>query len=152
MTRLDIMIGLIVLLAMYFLHVIEDFHVQGLLGQLKQKKTWVEYCKNEPESFQRYRNDYKVCLLLHAFEWSCFIMAPMFVLMLGYYKAWTFSIIIPLFMTLGLNIRLHYDIDDMKCNRMEISLVTDQIIHAIQIFVTWGLYMVMVAIWKTWFV
>ena len=62
-----------ILIAMIFLHIIDDYVLQApCLCNLKQKSFWE---KNAPEKL--YESDYIVALLMHAFSWSFMIMLPL---------------------------------------------------------------------------
>jgi hypothetical protein len=43
------------------------------------------------------------------------------------------------FIVLVINTILHAFIDDLKCNKKKINLITDQALHIIQIALTFGL-------------
>ena len=62
---------------MIFLHVVDDYYLQGILAQLKQKSWWE---KNAPDPL--YKNDYKVALVTHAFSWTFMIMLPITITMI----------------------------------------------------------------------
>ena len=52
-----------ILLTMIFLHIVDDFKLQGLLAQFKQKQWWEDFA---PESMYVY--DYIMSLLIHSFS------------------------------------------------------------------------------------
>ena len=108
------------LLFMIFLHILDDFHLQGCLANLKQKEWWV---KNYPSEL--YKNDYKIALIIHSFSWTFMIMLP-FILDLSYDYVFLFAF----------NLVCHYIIDDLKANRHKISLTSDQLLHLGQIVLT----------------
>ena len=52
------------------------------------------------------------------------------------------------FICIGLfawNVVVHYLVDNGKANKHEISLVTDQVCHLIQVFTTWLAYVLVLA-------
>lgn len=106
---------------MVFFHVIEDFHIQGILAQLKQRTWWY----NQPDFSSRYKYDYIIAMLIHGFEWSFFVHIPLF-----YYIGVSPIILI----SLGINAILHAYIDHLKCNARQLNLAQDQILHIFQIF------------------
>lgn len=108
---------------MIFCHIIDDYYLQGILAQMKQRKFWKE---NAPDDL--YRFDYIWALLIHGFSWAFMIMAPIAVLVgTG-----------PLFYILFIiNFIAHAIIDNSKANRHEINLWEDQLLHLIQILATW---------------
>ena len=69
------------LFAMIFCHIVDDYYLQGILANLKQKAWWQ---KNAPAAM--YENDYKVALFMHAFSWAFMIMLPLVVLIQYYFS------------------------------------------------------------------
>lgn len=65
---------LIVLTAMLFCHIIDDYYLQGWLATGKQKDWWKS---NAPDELYRY--DYIIALVEHAFSWTCTIHIPVLV-------------------------------------------------------------------------
>lgn len=115
-----------ILLCMIFAHICDDFYLQGILARMKQKKWWQE---NYNHAYF-YRNDYKIALLAHAFSWSFMIMLPVM-----YYYGWT-----PKPIALGayiINMIIHAFVDNLKANKYSINLMQDQLIHLLQIGITW---------------
>lgn len=114
----------IVLLFMLFTHIVDDFYLQGVLAKLKQKSWWAE---NYPQSLYRY--DYIVALFIHAFSWAFMINLPLIL---------TLEMNITVFaVVFAINILIHAFVDNLKANKLKISLLQDQLIHIVQIFVTW---------------
>lgn len=126
------MIKLFVLLCMFVCHIIADFHMQGILAQMKQKEWWE---KNYPT--RKYKNDYIVALIIHSFEWTFMISIPLFIywyttygthlstipsVYIIYFIAWT---------------AMHAYIDHAKANLKVLNLYTDQIVHLLQIVMLW---------------
>lgn len=109
---------------MVFLHIVDDFYLQGILAQMKQRSWWEENC---PEAM--YKNDYRVALILHGFSWSFMIMLPIFI----YFNFETGPM--PYFI-FAINWIIHSFVDDLKANEKVINLETDQIIHIFQIIFT----------------
>lgn len=122
-----------ILIAMIFCHILDDFILQALspLASMKQRKWWKE---NYPQELYKY--DYVVGLLVHAFSWSFMIMLPIFVATAwnppGYLLLWGL-----------LNVIIHAAVDDQKANRFRINLIQDQGFHLLQIVVTWILWVCM---------
>ena len=121
---------ILVLFTMIFCHIIDDFYLQGILASMKQKSWWKEY-----GSF--YRNDYKIALIAHAFSWSFSIHIPIFIHCVYYGSSYSIILLLFVFIT---NLIIHSIVDDLKVNKGKINLVTDQLIHFIQIIVTWSIY------------
>ena len=120
--------GWFVLLLMIFLHIIDDYKLQGILASMKQKNWW----KEQKEYHELYKYDYIWALIMHSFSWSFMIMLP-FAFILD------FNLNIPFIITFLLNLITHAIIDDLKANRHAINLIQDQIFHIIQIILTWWL-------------
>lgn len=112
-----------IFLMMLFMHILDDFHFQGVLANLKQKSWWT---KNAPDP--KYKNDWVPALIAHVVSWSMMVMSPCVLFM--DVPVW---IVIPLFV---FNCAAHFVIDDLKCNRFLIGLVEDQMLHLSQIILT----------------
>lgn len=109
---------------MILLHVVDDFHLQGILAKMKQKTWW-----QKQEGYKSmYANDYQTALFIHSLSWSIFISLPLFFVPVN---------MLALNISIFVNTAIHYIVDDLKCNKMKINLGTDQLIHLIQIFLTW---------------
>lgn len=113
-----------VLASMLFMHVVDDYYLQGILANLKRRSYWEEHA---PDLMYRY--DYLVALLMHSLSWSFCIMLPT-VALRGF--AWNADVT-ALF---TFNIVVHAVVDDAKANRRKINLITDQAIHLVQILMT----------------
>ena len=117
----------VVLLSMFFLHIVDDYYLQGVLANLKQRKWWRN---NAPDKLYRY--DYLIALVEHAFSWSFMIHIPIMVYFKGSITLLPISIIV--------NMMIHAFIDDLKANKRIINLITDQVFHFIQIVVTFWFF------------
>lgn len=112
------------------LHIIDDFVLQPIcLSKLKQREWWIEECKKNCFKFDYYQNDYRCALLIHSISWTLMMMMPLIIF--GDYLIWHYLLLIII------NIVIHYITDDLKANRYILNLVQDQIIHFIQIFLTY---------------
>ncbi len=119
---------LFILFVMIFAHIVDDYYLQGTLASLKQKTWW----ENQKSYKPMYKYDYIVALIMHAFSWSFMISLP--ILYLGFTKWIAVAII--------LNTIIHGIIDDLKANKHKINLIVDQLIHIVQIVITWVLLVV----------
>ena len=122
----------LLLIAMLYMHIVDDYRHQGILASMKQKQWWKE---NAPDEL--YKRDYIVALIEHAFSWAVAIHIPAIVYM--YLTGCT----IHLFLFVALFVfewALHAVVDDAKANDHTISLVADQIIHVFQIIGAWFVY------------
>ena len=116
-----------VFLIMILLHIIDDFVLQPIcLSKLKQKSFWEPYVKDD----EKYKFDYKVALVIHALSWAIMINLPLMFIV---------SNEILVFISVIINATIHAYIDDEKANKLNITLLEDQLIHLIQIGVTWAL-------------
>lgn len=120
----------LVLFGMLFCHIVDDFYLQGILAQMKQKVWWQDKGK-------LYENDYKIALALHSLSWTCSIFIP--IVMHIAYCGWYFNEITFLIIFAS-NWLIHLIVDDLKANKLKINLCTDQSIHIIQVIITWILY------------
>jgi hypothetical protein len=114
-----------VLLFMLFMHVFDDYSLQGILASMKQRSWWEE---NAPQRLYRY--DYIVALIMHSVSWSFLIMLPVAVsceFNIG-------SVFVIIFLA---NVVCHAVIDHFKANLRVINLIADQSIHITQILLTW---------------
>ena len=116
---------LFLLFLMLFMHIVDDYYLQGWLASAKQKSWWEQ---NAPNKLYKY--DYLMALFMHSFSWSFMIMLPyhFYILLFG----GTFYLIL----FIG-NLIIHMYVDNMKANLKKINLIQDQLIHIIQIIITW---------------
>lgn len=113
-----------IVLLMVFCHIIDDYYLQGILASLKQRSWWKEHAP-----VKLYRHDYLMALAMHGFSWAFMVMLPIAAYM-NFHPS-------PLFYILfAVNWAAHAFIDDLKANRLKINLITDQLLHIVQILVT----------------
>ena len=111
-----------IFLTMIFLHIVDDYYLQGILAQMKQKKFWKEQAPDE-----LYKYDYIWALIIHAFSWTFMIMLPLIFV----------SPISPAFYVIFVvNLAVHAYVDNLKANKHKINLWQDQLIHLAQIILT----------------
>jgi hypothetical protein len=126
------MIKFILLLSMFFFHIVDDYYLQGFLASAKQKSWWE---KNAPDNL--YKFDWFMALIEHAFSWTFSIHIPVFVCIFVFENT-----VDPI--SLGfrffMNMIVHAIVDDQKANRKRICLIEDQCIHFVQIILTWCYY------------
>lgn len=117
-----------ILLSMIFLHIIDDYKLQGILANMKQRTWW-----REQRGYKElYKYDYIVALIEHSFSWTFMIMLPIVIFLKSDIRL--------LMATYVLNIAIHASVDTLKANALKINLVTDQLIHILQIIVTWLIF------------
>lgn len=117
---------ILILFAMIFCHIVDDYYLQGILASMKQKAWW----KKQERYCDLYKHDYIVALIMHAFSWAFMIMLPF--ILLGV-RQYAIVILIPI----AINTIIHAFIDNLKANKKKINLVQDQILHILQIVLTW---------------
>lgn len=119
----------LILLCMFFMHIVDDYYLQGILASMKQKSWWEQ---NAPDPL--YKNDYKMALVEHAFSWAFMMMLPavVYTAIIGTMLPIWFIIIF-----FFLNVTIHALVDNAKANTKIINLIQDQSIHFIQIICTW---------------
>lgn len=114
------------IILMIFMHIVDDYYLQGILASMKQKKWW---SKNAPDD-KRYKYDYVWALIMHAFSWSFMvILPPLYLFNLSFSKLE----ILVIFLS---NIVIHGVTDHIKANLLKINLIQDQLIHIAQIILT----------------
>lgn len=121
-----------------FCHIVDDFYSQPLiLSSLKQKSWWEE---NAPDN--KYKHDYLMALFIHSFAWSFMIHVPIFLYLCltGLIVRTNIVCAIGLFV---FNVIVHFYVDDLKANKLKINLIIDQLIHILQIIITWFTYVIL---------
>jgi len=120
-----------ILFLMILCHIIDDFVLQPVcLSKLKQKSWWSENLNGK-----MYKNDYKIALFIHSLSWSIMIHIPLMI----FFSIFDLDLLFTL--SILINTSIHYIVDDLKANKYKINLITDQIIHFIQIIVTFIIFM-----------
>ena len=122
--------SIFILLAMIFLHIIDDYKLQGILASMKQKAWW----RGQKEYKELYKYDHIPALIEHSFSWSFMIMLPIAIVLNFNIGFWLFAYIV--------NMIIHAIVDDLKANKGKINLVIDQSIHIVQIVVTWLIFII----------
>ena len=117
-----------ILLWMIFMHIVDDYYLQGWLASAKQKEWW-----DKNYSDKLYQKDYLAALVCHAFSWSFMIHLPL--VLYNYHNIIIGSILV--------NMIIHAFVDNLKANRKKINLIIDQSIHIIQIIITYFLYIIL---------
>lgn len=117
-------VNLAVFVLMFICHYFADFVFQGQIALYKQKSWWKD---NYPA--KKYKNDWLISLLIHSVFWTLAILAPS--ILLGVLNDIMWFAILLLF-----NSIYHAFVDHLKCNKLLINLVTDQVCHIVQIIVT----------------
>lgn len=120
---------LLILFIMIFCHLIDDYKLQGILANMKQRQWWKENANK-----YLYRNDYKMALIEHAFSWSFTTTLPFLIIAFIQNNS---LLAILLIINYIVNTVIHAFVDDLKANKFKINLVEDQLAHLLQIICTW---------------
>lgn len=116
---------------MIFLHIVDDYYLQGWLASAKQKSYWEQ---NAPDEL--YKHDYIMALFMHSFSWAFMIMVvPSVYTLINTTNTNNASLVIVLFFLI--NLCIHMVVDNLKANLKKINLVQDQLCHLVQILITW---------------
>lgn len=116
----------IVLILMLLAHFFADFHLQGVLADMKQEQWW----RKQEGYNSKYKYDYLAALAIHSAEWTFWMMFPLMLLPhidLGIFR-----------LLAALNMVVHSLTDNSKANYKDINLIQDQIIHLAQIAFTYA--------------
>lgn len=125
------MYKILLLLTMIFLHIVDDYYLQGWLASAKQKSYWEQ---NAPDEL--YKHDYIMALFMHSFSWAFMIMVvPSVYTLINTTNTNNVSLVIALFFLI--NLCIHMAVDNSKANLKKINLVQDQLCHLVQILITW---------------
>lgn len=117
----------IVLILMLLAHFFADFHLQGILADMKQEQWW----RKQEGHNSKYKYDYVAALAIHSAEWTLWVMMPPLVFLS--------HIDLGIFLLLAaLNMVVHSLTDNSKANYKDINLIQDQIIHLVQIAFTYA--------------
>ena len=127
---------IIFFLALLYMHILDDFVFQGILSKLKRKVFWLK----DKEYKEIYKYDYIISLIIHALSWTISINIPVMFILYQYNKLDNMMYTIIFIIEFLLNWLIHSIVDDLKANKMKINLVTDQIIHFIQVFILFILF------------
>lgn len=117
-----------IFLCMIFLHIIDDFKLQGILADFKQISWWK---KNAPDKL--YKNDWVISLVIHCVSWAFLIMFPIMI-----WYNWEVPIWFPIVFVA--NTAIHFIVDHLKANCHKINLVQDQLSHFVQIIFTFTIF------------
>lgn len=115
---------------MLFLHIVDDYYLQGFLATTKQKSWWREQKGYD----DKYKHDYICALIEHGFSWTFMIMLPWLIVRFN----WLYVVVFVV------NWIIHSLIDNLKANKKKINLCQDQLYHVGQIVVSWILMCVVV--------
>lgn len=130
------MTPIFVLLLMIFCHIVDDYYLQGILANMKQKKWWEEHAPGPI-----YRYDYIIALIMHSMSWAFMIQLP-----IAIYNS--FNVGTGFAIAFIVNAIIHAFTDNLKANQIHtkhytfaINLIIDQTIHLIQIASTFIIFL-----------
>ena len=118
-----------VLLCMFFMHLVDDYKLQGILAKLKCKNWWII---NSPYPREKYEHDYIIALLEHGFMNSFMVHIPIYL--------WLCQNEIVLSASVLIFAAIHAFIDHLKANCKMTNLIQDQIIHIVLIVIWWAYF------------
>ena len=121
----------LLLIAMIWCHLDNDFRKQGILASMKQKSWW----EQQDGYNDTYEFDYIAALWTHAIWWGIELHIPV-IAYIWYKSKLTPTRIVLLVFVMVVQIATHKIIDDAKANLKLINLVIDQSLHVFQIFVS----------------
>lgn len=116
-----------VLLCMLYLHLIDDYKMQGWLASAKSKSWWQQNCPDK-----KYNKDYIIALIEHGFMNAFMVHIPIYI--------WLCKNEVALFASVFVFAFLHAIIDDLKANVKRINLIQDQLLHILLIFLWWVMF------------
>lgn len=136
-----------IFIAIVLMHLLEDFHLQGCLANLKQKDWWDKNVPNLKDTI--YARDYAIALIAHSIENSIFVTMPIIIDNLVYmcksgidteaWKLWAIFILA--------NTAMHTFIDSAKCNSKAINLIVDQVLHFAMLITMFSLSWKYLGLW-----
>lgn len=121
---------LTILTFMLFAHIADDYFLQGILANMKQRIWWEQKVENLESTI--YKHDYIVALLVHGFSWATMISIPLIVNIQ--------HVSVGLFISIFINGFIHAYIDNEKANNHKINLIQDQLLHLAQIVFTFLIF------------
>ena len=119
-----------ILVLMIYMHIVDDYYLQGWLASAKQKKWWQD---NAPQKL--YRHDYIIALIMHSFSRAFMVMLPI-AIDRQFAVTWIYAV------ALIVNATVHGIVDNLKANKLKINLIQDQSIHIMQIVITFIVYLI----------
>ena len=125
----------LILVIMFFLHIVDDYYLQGLLAKMKMKDWW-----REQTDKPLYKYDYLMALFEHAFSWAFVMMSPIMIIMIHHND---YHLVPNYIILLISNTIIHAIVDNLKANKYCINLIVDQSIHFVQIIVTWLIFFIL---------
>ena len=129
------MLKLLLLFAMLFLHIVDDYYLQGILASMKTEKMVEE---NAPDRL--YEKDYLMALGEHAFSWTFMVMLiPAIYTLMNHISGMNGCY----FFVFCFNWAVHFSIDNLKANDKMINLIQNQMIHIGQVVVTWSFFILL---------
>lgn len=116
-----------VLLCMIYLHLIDDYVLQGWLANAKSKSWWQKNCPDK-----LYEKDYIIALFEHGFMNSFLIHIPIYL--------WLYQNVNILALSILIGTIFHAIVDHCKANAKQINLIQDQLYHILYITIIWNIF------------
>jgi len=123
----------LLLVAMLWCHLDNDFRKQGILASMKQKSWWEQQDAYDDDDLGKY--DYATALWAHAIWWGIELHIPAIIYI--WYKDRLTPLGVWVLLTLiVVQIMIHKSVDDAKANLKLIDLTIDQMLHVFQILLS----------------
>lgn len=114
---------------MIFLHLLDDYKIQGILADLKCRNWWI----NNRLTQEKYDKDYIIALIEHGFMNAFLIHIPVYI--------WYTKNMVLLTIGILLSTIFHAIVDNKKANDRSINLIQDQLLHIVYIIFIWVIYL-----------
>ena len=116
---------ILILLAMIFMHIVDDYYLQGILASMKQKSWWKQ---NAPDDLYKY--DYIMALFMHSFSWAFMVMIIPSLYALNHLNNIDINTVsLHIICAFIFNLIVHMGTDHHKANLKQINLIQDQLTH-----------------------
>ena len=111
-----------------FFHIIADYNLQGILGQMKTVRFWKDLKERESkrqDGFKIHEKDWIMAMAEHSFMWSFIVHLPIMI----FYTINPITIL----SSICINTCFHFIIDSLKASTNTINLLIDQLFHMAQL-------------------
>ena len=145
---------ILILIFMILAHIIADWNLQGIMGQMKQRDWWIDQTKavlsegraegDMPDWVQspiwkKVRHDYVMVLAIHGLEWSIIMHLPAIIYLWMTGDLTTVGQEAVITAVILIQAAVHAWLDNLKANTYQTNLIADQIWHLVQVFVSFNL-------------
>lgn len=127
---------IILLLILVYMHILDDFVLQGVLSTMKRKINWIK----DKEYKELYKYDYMISLIIHALSWTISINIPIMFIIYRFDRLHDMKVMIIFIVEFICNWVIHSIVDNLKANKGKINLVQDQLCHFCQVLILFLLF------------